>query len=63
MEGAEVVFIPGTWPKAAPPLQDGALCFSPKHGQVFDQGPTPLAVVRNRWELNAPGRIGRAQGA
>lgn len=57
VEVAEVVFTPGAWPKAAAPLRYVALRFSPKQGQLFDQGPKHLAVVSNRWELAAPALV------
>lgn len=57
VEVAEVVFTPGTWPKAAAPLRYVALRCSPKQGELFDAGPKYLAVVSNRWEPDAPALV------
>jgi hypothetical protein len=48
---AEVVFVPGTWPKEAAPLRYVALRFTPKQGHLFAEPPKLLAVVSNRWEV------------
>jgi DDE family transposase len=50
VELAEVVFVPGNWPKRAAPLRYVALRFAPKQGHLFDDQPKHLAVVSNRWE-------------
>lgn len=53
VELAEVVFVPGTWPKQAAPLRYLALRFVAKQGQLFDDLPKHLAVVSNRWDMAA----------
>jgi hypothetical protein len=53
VECAEVMFVPGTWPKTAPPLRYVALRFAPKQAHLFDAPPKHLAVVSNRWEVPA----------
>lgn len=51
VEVAEVVFVPGTWPKRAAPLRYVALRFAPKQGHLFDTPLKYLAVVSNRWDV------------
>lgn len=53
VEVAEIIFTPGVWPKRAAPLRYVALRFSAKQGQLFGDGPTYLAVVSNRGDLDA----------
>src|SRR5574342_235121 len=48
---AEVVFVPGTWPKRAAPLRYVALRFAPKQGHLFAEPLKHLAVVSNRWDV------------
>jgi hypothetical protein len=55
---AEVVFVPGDWPKRAAPLRYLALRFAPKQGHLFEATPKYLAVVSNRWEV-APAALVR----
>ncbi len=52
----EVESTPGDWPKRAPPLRYVALRIQKKQGQLFAAGADTksLAVVSNRWELEAP---------
>jgi hypothetical protein len=50
---AEVVFVPGNWPKRAAPLRYLTLRFAPKQGQLFAEPLKYLAVVSNRWEVAA----------
>jgi hypothetical protein len=55
---AEVVFVPGNWPRRAAPLRYVALRFVPKQGYLFGAPPKHLAVVSNRWEV-APAALVR----
>lgn len=48
---AEVVFVPGNWPKRAAPLRYVALRFAPKQGHLFAAPLKHLAVVSNRWDV------------
>lgn len=57
VEVAEVEFTPGTWSKRAPPLRYVALRFCPKQGTLFGEAAKHLAVVSNRWELDAPALV------
>lgn len=57
---AEVEFTPGDWPKSAKPLRYIALRFTPRQGDLFDEGgaacergPSYHAVVSNREDLDA----------
>lgn len=55
---AEVVFVPGNWPKRGAPLRYIALRFVPKQGHLFGATPKHLAVASNRWEV-APAALVR----
>jgi hypothetical protein len=57
VEVADVLFVPGVWPKQAPPLRYVALRFSPKQGELFAERPKHLAVVSNRWDLSLPALV------
>lgn len=51
VELAEVVFVPGHWPKRAAPLRYVALRFAPQQGHLFDATLKHRAVVSNRWDV------------
>ncbi len=54
VEAAEVEFIPGDWPKDAPPMRYVAVRFTAKQGALFSGGQElkHLAVVSNREDLS-----------
>jgi len=54
VEAAEVEFIPGDWPKDAPPMRYVAVRFTGKQGVLFSDGREVkhLAVVSNREDLS-----------
>jgi hypothetical protein len=51
LDGAEVEFVPGVWPKDAAPLRYVGLRLLPKQASLFEPAPTYRAVVSNRWEV------------
>ena len=50
---AEVEFTPGNWPKTASPLRYVALRIEPTQSSLFAESPKYLAVVSNRWDVDA----------
>jgi len=50
---AEVEFTPGNWPKTASPLRYVALRMEPTQSSLFAESPKYLAVVSNRWDVEA----------
>jgi hypothetical protein len=53
VEVADIGFTPGDWPKHAAPLRYVALQIRPQQGHLFADAIKYLAVVSNRWELEA----------